>query len=99
MSHERPYRFYSAKIVEPTAHKPERRIRIVNRETGYTYYRPMPANAQSLSDESALKARVRNLHSSPILGVRILWYDKSLQALFFEQIEIEEQKDGCETPA
>lgn len=88
------YKFYSAKLVEATAAH-ERRVRITNRETGYQYYRP----ARSLTDppenkRTELLRIVRNLHSSPILSVRVLFYDKALEMLFFELQEIE--NDGRE---
>ena len=86
---ERQYQFYSAKLVEATATN-ERRVRIVNRETGYSYYRPARSPDKLENRRIELARIVRNLHASPILGVRVLFYDKALEMLFFELQEIDE---------
>lgn len=86
---KRQYRFYSAKLVDATATN-ERRVRIVNRETGYAYYRPARSPDGLENRKNELMRIVRNLHSSPILSVRVLFYDKALEMLFFELQEIDE---------
>lgn len=88
------YKFYSAKLVEATAAN-ERRVRVVNRETGYGYYRPIrtPDASERKGAKAQLIEVVQNLHSSPILSVRVLFYDKALEMLFFELQEIDQDGD------
>jgi hypothetical protein len=75
---------YSAEVAEATANK-ERRIKITNRKTGDKYYRPYPTRSGTTPDRGeALKAKVYDIHTSPLFAPTILWYDEALDMLFFE---------------
>jgi hypothetical protein len=79
--------FYSAEIIEPTT-RHGRRIRVRNRRTDETYYRPYVLQP-SINTANQLEQRVREIHTSPFLDVKILWYDRPLEMLFFEVIRRE----------
>ncbi len=73
--------FFSAEPVEATSRHP-RRIRVRNRITGESYYRPYPYNGDWPS-VSGLTDKVKEIHTSPMLELRVLWYDEQIKMLFF----------------
>jgi len=78
-------KFFSAELVEATT-KHERRVRVINRETGDYYYRPFPNRDTGVSLEQQLRYRIYEIHTSALFDPRVLWHDKKLGITFFELV-------------
>lgn len=76
--------FYSAQIVEASA-RFERRIKIINRESGALFFRSFPPSG-TMNLPQALQKRLVQVYTTPLAELRILWYDAKLELLFFEMI-------------
>jgi hypothetical protein len=73
--------YFSAEPVEATSRHP-RRLRVRNRMTGETYFRPYPWVGDKPTDAGLIR-KVVEIHTSPVIELRVLWYDEQLNAVFF----------------
>lgn len=88
-------KIFSAEAMDASV-RHERRIRIRNRKTGETYFRPYHWIHGTVDMDDSMREKVLEIHTSPFLAVRFLWYDPALKMLFFEVTR--RTPDGRSTP-